>query len=271
MQVLFYCFSQYTIKANTEVTIRIFAIDFVALNIDDFLIGFSDEAPTEDGACHVRGQTVTNVTVQNKHIAVGTINLSYDQDELPYYLCYARPMNGNAKSSVYYYAGTNDEEWFKIKSEAPFVPIWVQIILIVLLLTMSGLFSGLNLGLMALDKNELQVIERCGTEQEKFWSRSISPVRKKGNYLLCTLLLGNVLVNSTLTIFMDELTSGIFAVISSTLAIVVFGEIIPQALCSRHGLAVGAKTIYITYLFMGLTFPLSFPISLLLDKILGNL
>lgn len=94
-------------------------------------------------------------------------------------------------------------------------------------------------------------------------------MRKKGNYLLCTLLLGNVLVNSTLTIFMDELTSGVFAIISSTLAIVIFGEIIPQALCSRHGLAVGAKTIYITYLFMGITFPLSFPISLLLDKILG--
>lgn len=113
------------------------------------------------------------------------------------------------------------------------------------------------------------MIQRCGTDEEKYYAKAIAPVRKRGNYLLCTLLLGNVLVNSTLTIFLDDITSGVFAVILSTLSIVIFGEIIPQALCSRHGLAVGSKTIYITYLFMFLTFPLSYPISKLLDKILG--
>ena len=93
-----------------------------------------------------------------------------------------------------------------------------------------------------------------------------------GNFLLCSLLLGNVLVNNSLTIMLDTLSGGggLIAVVGSTLGIVIFGEIIPQALCSRHGLAVGAKTLFITKFFMLVTSPLSFPISKLLDWILGE-
>ncbi|XP_069475171.1 metal transporter CNNM4 isoform X2 [Ambystoma mexicanum] len=158
-----------------------------------------------------------------------------------------------------------------VEEKKSMLPLWFQIILILVLLSLSGMFSGLNLGLMALDPMELRIVQNCGTDREKRYARKIEPIRRKGNYLLCSLLLGNVLVNTTLTILLDDLIgSGLGAVVASTIGIVIFGEIVPQALCSRHGLAVGANTIVLTKFFMLVTFPLSFPISKLLDCILGQ-
>ena len=152
-----------------------------------------------------------------------------------------------------------------------FMPIWLMGIICVVLLCMSGLFSGLNLGLMSLDHTELAILINTGSENDKKYAKSILPVRKLGNFLLCSILLGNVLVNNTLTIFLDTLTGGggTIAIIFSTLGIVIFGEIIPQALCSRHGLMVGAHTILLTKFFMLITSPLSFPLSKVLDCVLG--
>ena len=133
------------------------------------------------------------------------------------------------------------------------------------LILCSALFSGLTLGLMSLDLSSLKILEEAGDEKERLYAKRIIPLRKNGNLLLCTLLIGNTIVNSCLSILLASITSGAVGVLISTAAIVVFGEITPQAVCSRHGLMIGSMTRYITWACVGALFVIAWPISKLLD------
>ena len=47
-------------------------------------------------------------------------------------------------------------------------------------------------------------------------------------------------------------------------------RIVPQAICTRFGLAIGYYFAPLVWLLLALFFPISFPIAILLDKILGK-
>ena len=131
---------------------------------------------------------------------------------------------------------------------------------------LSGLFSGLTLGLLSLDTQSLRRRAKHGDKDAAI----IYPIREKGNLLLATLLLGNVAVNTTLSIFLGTIASGVVAGFIATGLIVVFGEIIPQAVISRYALWFGAKTIWFTKIAIVLAWPVAYPIAKALDYFLGS-
>ncbi|XP_054277203.1 unextended protein-like isoform X1 [Macrosteles quadrilineatus] len=211
----------------------------------------------------------TLVLPKNKNATSAILEIQMPEIDKPgisYYLCTKEQVEG--QKSLWKHLG--DEQYLQIRSYKKLLPLWLQLMIIVTCLSFSSLFSGLNLGLMSLDRTDLRIICNTGTEEERRYARQIIPVREHGNFLLCSILLGNVMVNSTFTILLDDLTSGLVAVVVSTLLIVVCGEITPQAVCSRHGLAIGAKTIGVTKVVMVLTSPLAYPISKVLDWALGE-
>jgi metal transporter CNNM len=134
------------------------------------------------------------------------------------------------------------------------------------LVLLSGLFSGLTLGLLSLDTQYLARRARRGDKE----AETIYEVRKNGNLLLTTLLLGNVAVNTTLSIFLGSIASGVVAGIIATALIVVFGEVIPQAVISRHAIWFGSRTIWFTKIAIVLSYPIAYPIAYFLDRALGS-
>ena len=138
--------------------------------------------------------------------------------------------------------------------------------IITILIIFSALFSGLTLGLMSLNISELKRKVSLGNKD----AAKVYGIRRHGNLLLTTLLVGNVAVNSVLAIFLGSITSGFAAGLIAISLIVVLGEITPQAIFSRFALSLCAKMAWLVRIFIIILFPICWPISWVLDKALGD-
>ena len=114
----------------------------------------------------------------------------------------------------------------------------------VVLVLLGGIFAGLTLALMGQDEITLRVLATSGKGVQKSNAQKVLSVLQKGkHWVLVTLLLGNVIVNEALPIVLDsEMKGGWIAVVISIALVVVFGEIIPQSICAKHGISIGAKS-----------------------------
>ncbi|KAI3907403.1 hypothetical protein MKW92_003245 [Papaver armeniacum] len=142
--------------------------------------------------------------------------------------------------------------------------------IIIGLVCFAGLMAGLTLGLMSLSLVDLEVLIKSGRPQDRKYAAKIFPVVKNQHLLLCTLLIGNALAMESLPLFLDELVAPWAAVLLSVTLILMFGEILPQAVCTRYGMKVGAMTAPFVRVLLCLFFPIAYPISKMLDWMLGK-
>ncbi|KAI4349547.1 hypothetical protein L6164_010125 [Bauhinia variegata] len=138
------------------------------------------------------------------------------------------------------------------------------------LVIFAGIMSGLTLGLMSLGLVELEILQRSGTSTEKKQAAAILPVVQKQHQLLVTLLLCNAAAMEALPLYLDKIFHPFVAVLLSVTFVLVFGEIIPQAVCSRFGLYVGANFVWLVRVLVIICYPIAFPISKVLDAVLGH-
>lgn len=136
---------------------------------------------------------------------------------------------------------------------------------IALCLSQSAMFSGLNLGFFSVGRLRLEAAAESGDRA----AQRVLNLRKDANFLLCTILWGNVSVNVLLALLSESVMAGVAAFIFSTVGITLFGEIVPQAYFSRHGIRVGALLTPMIRLYQVLLFVVAKPTALLLDGWIG--
>ncbi|XP_050392217.1 uncharacterized protein LOC126810901 [Patella vulgata] len=147
---------------------------------------------------------------------------------------------------------------------------WIYLSIYAGLVIIAGLMSGLTMGLLSLDMMTLRILKESGTKMEKKYASRIIPLVSRHHLLLVTLLLANAGCVEAMPIFLDRISDPIIAICVSVSAVLIFGEVIPQAICTRFGLAIGATLSPLVYFLMGLFFIISWPLAKLLDCILGK-
>ncbi|ODQ64959.1 DUF21-domain-containing protein, partial [Nadsonia fulvescens var. elongata DSM 6958] len=150
---------------------------------------------------------------------------------------------------------------------------WLYMIVSGMLVILGGIFAGLTLGLMGQDEVNLNVILQSSESLvERENARKVLKLLKRGkHWVLVTLLLSNVITNESLPVVLDRCLGGGWpAVVCSTIAIVIFGEVIPQSVCVRYGLGVGAWLSPFVLALMYVMYPVAYPTAKLLDHLLGE-
>lgn len=143
------------------------------------------------------------------------------------------------------------------------IAIWLGIVFCV---SQSAMFSGLNLAFFSLSKMRLKIEMSHGNNAAK----NVLAMREDANFLLTTILWGNVGINVLLTLLSSSVMAGVVAFLFSTFIITLFGEITPQAYFSRNALRMASLFTPVLRIYQFMLWPLARPSAKFLDWWLGK-
>lgn len=144
--------------------------------------------------------------------------------------------------------------------------VGLAIIVVIALVGLSALASGLNVALMSLSLPELRRKTKLGNPMAK----KVLPFRQNTHLTLAAILLTNMAAASATSLVLESVLYGVVAGVLATLLLVVFGEVLPQATFSRRALHYCANLSLVMRGMIALTYPVSKPLQLLLDKLFSE-
>lgn len=116
---------------------------------------------------------------------------------------------------------------------------------------------------MSLSLDDLRRKTKLGNE----YAKRVYPFRQNTHLTLAAILLTNVAAVSSTSIFLESVTYGVVAAILTTLIMVIFGEILPQAYFAPRALRFMARLTPMLRVMIIITYPISKPIQILLDRL----
>ena len=117
----------------------------------------------------------------------------------------------------------------------------------------------------------MKIKSQSGTPKEKEQANKVLPIISNHHLLLVTLMLWNASATEALPIFLDKLVPEYIAIIISVTLVLLFGEIIPASiLTGPKQLPLASRLVPVVYFILAVFFPIAYPLSKLLDWLIGT-
>lgn len=145
---------------------------------------------------------------------------------------------------------------------------WLILTALVVLLVLSGIFSGSEIALVTLTRPRVRAMAASGVRGAQYVER----LKSKPNRMLITILLGNNLVNIGASVLAAAWTGATFgsaalgiATAVLTLLVLVFGEIFPKSFAQQHAEGFALWMARPLLMLQLLLYPVIRPLELLLQ------
>lgn len=139
----------------------------------------------------------------------------------------------------------------------------LTLLLVMTLLLLAAICSGLNVAVMSLDLADLKRKAKLGNRA----ARRVLPLRHNIHLLLSSILFTNVAAASATSIVLGDHLNGFLAAAISTVLLVIFGEVFPQALFNKNPLLWTSRFHILLKIMITITYVASKPLQLLLDRL----
>lgn len=146
----------------------------------------------------------------------------------------------------------------------------LSVLIFIILIFLSAFFSGSEIALMTTTKPIIASMVR----EKRFGAESLEKIKENTDRLLITILIGNNIVNTATASYAALVTTKIaiaynlsqevgvvIATAVVTVLLLLFGEITPKTICTRHNVAISLMVAPIYRVLMFILTPISFLIE----------
>lgn len=147
---------------------------------------------------------------------------------------------------------------------------WLYLSITAFVLVWAAIMAGLTTGLMSIDPLKFKLLKQTGTRIEQNQIKKLEPLLKDHHLLLTTIVTANCVAMEALPLVLEEICPKWIGFLFSITLLLIFGEIVPQAICLADPLLYGARFVPLIYFMKIVLYPLAKPVAWILEKLIGH-